>query len=96
MKKLNELKKNVNKFCQDHILGITATAAAGIWIAYFAWTIHDIKNSYKDTDTDISSTGSSTYEIDPDKIRITVPDDVSIDDVIEWIKENDAKWIKAE
>lgn len=28
MKKFNELKKNVNKFCQDHILGVTATAAA--------------------------------------------------------------------
>lgn len=93
MKKFNELKKNVNKFCHDHIAEIAITAAAGIWIAYFAWTIYDIKNSHNDTD--VSVTGSSTYELDPDKIRITIPDDVSIDDVIKWIKENDAKWIKA-
>lgn len=94
MKKFNELKKNVNKFCHDHIAEITITAAAGIWITYFAWTIYDIKNSHNDTD--VSITGSSTYELDPDKIRITIPDDASIDDVIKWIKENDAKWIKAE
>lgn len=30
MKKFDEVKRNVSKFCQDHILGITATAAAGI------------------------------------------------------------------
>lgn len=44
MKKFDEVKRNINKFCQDHILEITAFAATGIWIAYFVFTIREIRN----------------------------------------------------
>lgn len=86
MKKFNEVKRNVSEFCQDHILGITATAAAGIWIAYFAFTIREIRNF----DNDITNyTDSLTYVLGPAKIAITVPDADHIDEAIKWIKEND-------
>lgn len=86
MKKFDEVKKNVNEFCQDHILGITATVTAGIWIGYFALTIRDIKNANNNI-TDC--TDSLTYELDPAKVLITVPDANHIDDAIKFIKEND-------
>lgn len=86
MKKFNEMKTDVNKFCQDHILGITATVAAGIWIGCIALTIRDIKNANNNI-TDC--TDSLIYELDPANIMITVPDADHIDDTIKWIKEND-------
>ena len=86
MKKFNEVKRNVSEFCQDHILGITATAAAGIWIAYLAFAIREIRN----LDNNITDTTDSlTYVLDPAKIAITVPDADHIDEAIKWIKEND-------
>lgn len=86
MKKFDEVKRNVSKFCQDHTLGITATAAAGIWIAYFAFAIREIRN----LDNNITDCGVSlTYVLDPAKIAITVPDADHIDEAIKWIKEND-------
>ena len=85
MKKFDEVKRNVSKFCQDHILGITATAAAGIWIAYFAFAIREIRN----LDNNITDCADSlTYVLDPAKIAITVPDADHIDEAIKWIKEN--------
>jgi hypothetical protein len=85
MKKFNEVKKNVNKFCQDHILGITATVAAGIWIGCIALTIRDIKNANNNV-TDC--TDSLMYELDPANVMILVPDADHIDDAIKFIKEN--------
>lgn len=85
MKKFNEVKKNVNKFCQDHILEITATVAAGIWIGCIALTIRDIKNNNNNI-TDC--TDSLMYELDPANIMIQVPDADHIDDAIKFIKEN--------
>lgn len=83
MKKFDEVKRNISKFCQDHILGITATAAAGIWIAYFVFAIREIRN------LDNNVTDSLTYVLDPAKVAITVPDADHIDEAIKWIKEND-------
>jgi hypothetical protein len=86
MKKFDEVKRKVSEFCQDHILGITATAAAGIWIAYFAFAIREIRN----LDNNITDCADSlTYVLDPAKIAITVPDADHIDEAIKWIKEND-------
>ena len=85
MKKFDEVKRNVSKFCQDHILGITATAAAGIWIAYFVFAIREIRN----LDNNVTDyTDSLTYVLDPAKVAITVPDADHIDEAIKWIKEN--------
>lgn len=44
MKKFDEVKRNIGKFCQDHIIGITTTVASGIWIAYFVFAIREIRN----------------------------------------------------
>lgn len=85
MKKFDEVKRNISEFCQDHILGITVTTTAGIWIAYFAWAIHEIRNIDNNI-TDYSD--SLTYVLDPAKIAITVPDADHIDDAIKFIKEN--------
>lgn len=86
MKKFNEVKRNISEFCQDHILGITTTAVAGIWIAYFAWAIHECRN----LDNNITDcTDSLTYVLNPAKIAITVPDADHIDDAIKFIKENE-------
>ena len=70
---------------EDHILGITATVAAGIWIGCIALTIRDIKNANNNV-TDC--TDSLMYELDPANIMILVPDADHIDDAIKFIKEN--------
>lgn len=85
MKKFDEVKRNINKFCQDHILGITATAATGIWIAYFVYTIREIRNL---DNNNTNCTDSLTYVLPPAKISITVPNADHIDEAIKWIKEN--------
>lgn len=85
MKKFDEVKRNVSKFCQDHILGITEAAAAGIWIAYLAFAIREIRNLNNNI-TDCAD--SLTYVLDPAKIAIKVPDADHIDEAIKWIKEN--------
>ena len=86
MKKFNELKKNLNKFCHDHIVEITATATAGIWITYFVFAIREIRN----LDNNVTDCADSlTYVLDPAKVAITVPDADHIDEAIKWIKEND-------
>lgn len=86
MKKFDEVKRNISKFCQDHILGITATVAAGIWIGCIALTIRDIKNANNNV-TDCAD--SLTYVLDPAKVAITVPDADHIDEAIKFIKENE-------
>lgn len=86
MKKFDEVKRNVSKFCQDHIIGITATVTTGIWIAYFVFAIREIRN----LDNNITDCSDSlTYVLDPAKVAITVPDADHIDEAIKWIKEND-------
>lgn len=86
MKKFDEVKRNVSKFCEDHIFGITATAMVGAWIAYFVFVIREIRN----LDNNITDcTDSLTYVLDPAKIAITVPDADHIDEAIKWIKENE-------
>ncbi len=85
MKKFNEMKKDVNKFCQDHILDITATVAVSIWIGLIVATIRDAKNSNNNI-TDC--TDSWIYELDPANVMICVPDADHIDDAIKYIKEN--------
>ena len=85
MKKFDEVKRNVSEFCQNHILGITATVTTGIWIGYFVFAIREIRK----LDNNITDcTDSLTYVLDPAKISITVPDAYHIDEAIKWIKEN--------
>ena len=83
MKKFDEVKRNVSEFCQNHILGITATVTTGIWIGYFVFAIREIRK------LDNNITDSLTYVLDPAKIAITVPDADHIDEAIKFIKENE-------
>ena len=86
MKKFDEVKRNVSEFCQNHILGITATVTTGIWIGYFVFAIREIRN----LDNNVTDCADSlTYVLDPAKVAITVPDADHIDEAIKWIKEND-------
>lgn len=85
MKKFDEVKRNIGKFCQDHIIGITTTVTTGIWIGYFVFAIREIRK----LDNNITDcTDSLTYVLDPAKISITVPDADHIDEAIKFIKEN--------